>query len=604
MFINRYAFWDPTTWQIPKLYWDAFSDEQRIHAICKQLGKVIAYADYVGVNVDDIASRLKAIEEGQLDPYIVAKIEEWFTENQPAIMQTLAAHTQEIQLLSDEIDLIGANGWVTTNRIADGAVTAAKLDESIPSAISDNTERIEDIETNLDTIRATKYLGKSIAPVYVGDFMADLQHGCCVRVADLVYSFMSDSYSDTNSMVIVNNLATNSRAWTKQVALGHANSCAWDERRQCFWIAPHYLYSNGNQVATNNVYMYDPLFNARVDVNIGSQVYALSCDSVTGRVYAMTNAHDSVIKILALEPGAATNQWTLYTTINANDITRTGNTTVLQDFAVHDDVMYLVRNEGTGYILDMKNGDDVINPLQVNDVFTIEAVLSQNTFELGEVEGIEFGDDGILYNARNSLYGITGDGNHYQLNNAFVTALNVAGKAYPTNYYNQTVYNTLTLSADTQAEFCLGRSHIRSLNQLNHIKMSYSRVNIDGTVNEYHYVRLINTSVTVWVNGRYNVDRFILNGGTFGMYIVSGATLHLRSTTSDRAMDVTNANTVIFIRNAGTISMPANITSFIINSYMSNLIFLQQLNSPSTLTIGTTARGTGVYYGNAGVLTS
>ena len=136
MFINRYAFWDPTTWQIPKLYWDAFSDEQRIHAICKQLGKVIAYADYVGVNVDDIASRLKAIEEGQLDPYIVAKIEEWFNENQPEIMRLLDAHTQEIQILGEEIDLIGSAGWVTTNRIADGAVTAAKLNPDVMEAIS------------------------------------------------------------------------------------------------------------------------------------------------------------------------------------------------------------------------------------------------------------------------------------------------------------------------------------------------------------------------------------------------------------------------------------------------------------------------------------
>lgn len=76
-FVKRFEFWNPATWSIPSLYWDTFSQEQRIHAICRQLGKVIAYADYVGVNVDDIAARLKAIEDGQLDDLIIQEIETW-----------------------------------------------------------------------------------------------------------------------------------------------------------------------------------------------------------------------------------------------------------------------------------------------------------------------------------------------------------------------------------------------------------------------------------------------------------------------------------------------------------------------------------------------
>lgn len=89
--IKRYAFWNPATWSIPKLYWDAWSQEQRLHAICRQLEKVIAYADYLGVNVDDIASRLKAIEDGQLNDFIVAAIEEWFEDNEPAIITAIEA---------------------------------------------------------------------------------------------------------------------------------------------------------------------------------------------------------------------------------------------------------------------------------------------------------------------------------------------------------------------------------------------------------------------------------------------------------------------------------------------------------------------------------
>lgn len=89
-YIKRFAFWNPATWSIPKLYWDAWSQEQRIHAICRQLEKVIAYADYIGVNVDDIAARLKAIEEGQLDEIITAAVEQWFEDHEEEILSDIA----------------------------------------------------------------------------------------------------------------------------------------------------------------------------------------------------------------------------------------------------------------------------------------------------------------------------------------------------------------------------------------------------------------------------------------------------------------------------------------------------------------------------------
>lgn len=106
-YVKRWAFWNPATWSIPKLYWDAWSQEQRLHAICRQLEKVIKYADYLGVNVDDIAARLKAIEEGQLDDFIVSAIETWFEENEPEIVQAL-------ETLQDEIDGIVARPYQFT----------------------------------------------------------------------------------------------------------------------------------------------------------------------------------------------------------------------------------------------------------------------------------------------------------------------------------------------------------------------------------------------------------------------------------------------------------------------------------------------------------
>ena len=129
-YVKRWAFWNPATWSIPKLYWDAWSIEQRTHAICRQLEKVIAYADYLGVNVDDIAARLKAIEEGQLDELIAQAVEDWFEENAPQLLYDVqdlqaalpiseydAEHTVKDAI--DGINAIIGDGFTSENTVAD-----------------------------------------------------------------------------------------------------------------------------------------------------------------------------------------------------------------------------------------------------------------------------------------------------------------------------------------------------------------------------------------------------------------------------------------------------------------------------------------------------
>lgn len=189
-YIKRFAFWNPGTWSIPTLYWDAFSEEQRIHAICKQLGKVIAYADYLGINVDDIAARLQAIEEGQLDPIIIAAIEEWFEEHQAEILSEISDLENALPItdyapdntVSDRFAVIEgkfpitdiadnavtankiANNAVTANKIADNAVTGSKLaDDAVDTAeIKNNAvtyaKLSSDVRSAIDRNLSTKML--------------------------------------------------------------------------------------------------------------------------------------------------------------------------------------------------------------------------------------------------------------------------------------------------------------------------------------------------------------------------------------------------------------------------------------------------------------
>lgn len=160
--IPRFAFWNPSTWAIPELYWDTFSQEQRIHAICKQLGKVIAYADYLGVNVDDIASRLKAIEDGQLNEYIIDAIEAWFDENEPAIVSAIEQLESDVDALED---ILPKSEFTSVNTVK------KYVDDEIASEAS---TRSDDITALADKIPASAFTSTNTVKKYVDDAVTEI----------------------------------------------------------------------------------------------------------------------------------------------------------------------------------------------------------------------------------------------------------------------------------------------------------------------------------------------------------------------------------------------------------------------------------------------
>ena len=164
--IQRFAFWEPETWAIPKLYWDAFSQEQRIHAICKQLSKVIGYSDYLGTNVDDIAQRLQAIEEGQLDPYIIAEIEQWFEDNQPAIVNNIEAINNALPITD----------YDSAHTVSD-AISAANsrintINAALPIADYDSAHTVSDaisaVNSTINTV-GNRINNKPTKALYIGN---------------------------------------------------------------------------------------------------------------------------------------------------------------------------------------------------------------------------------------------------------------------------------------------------------------------------------------------------------------------------------------------------------------------------------------------------
>lgn len=95
--IPAYFGWTDFTAVIPSLYWDVYSSEQRYHAICKELNKVICYCEMVGDNVNlnaehiaELVDEFNKFKESGFYDYYAEQIEAWIDDNLPWLFKTIA----------------------------------------------------------------------------------------------------------------------------------------------------------------------------------------------------------------------------------------------------------------------------------------------------------------------------------------------------------------------------------------------------------------------------------------------------------------------------------------------------------------------------------
>lgn len=90
--------------EVPKLYWDVKSAEQRYFTLCKELHKLICYSDAIAEQLNSISEEL-AQTIAEFEEKINAQLEE----QNEAIAQQLAAQdlkvSQELQKMRDYIDM-------------------------------------------------------------------------------------------------------------------------------------------------------------------------------------------------------------------------------------------------------------------------------------------------------------------------------------------------------------------------------------------------------------------------------------------------------------------------------------------------------------------
>lgn len=406
-YVKRWAFWNPATWSIPKLYWDAWSQEQRLHAICRQLEKVIKYADYLGVNVDDIAARLKAIEEGQLDEVITAAIESWFEENEPSIIARL--------------DDIESDGWVTTARISDNAVTTDKIANDAVTAgkIADDavtTEKIADGSVTKDKISPeyTESVNNEIANIHrliekseylpivtdgwqsfksgnhttaAGFQYGWLLAGMTTRTDDDIYFVERYSNSDNGAVYKADRRANSVTQVINSIQVGHANDMSYHPTTNKFYILPGSSSVDADDpFYKNRIFEYNSLFTEMNSYDAPESWGCIGYDHVTEKLmfagwkggvweYDVEN-HVFIDQEIQLNP-------------IPNDLGFIG-----QGGGVYNNIAYFA----CGW--NGKNDDNLIMAYDLatgNLVKTYLLPLTSDIFPVGEIEDISFDSNGTMY---------------------------------------------------------------------------------------------------------------------------------------------------------------------------------------------------------------
>lgn len=92
-YFNAFTAFTP---EIPKLYWDVKSQEQRYFTICEQLHKIICFldcaSDKININhedIEDLKERFDDFIDSGFDDYFYAKIIEWLNSHQKEVWDAL-----------------------------------------------------------------------------------------------------------------------------------------------------------------------------------------------------------------------------------------------------------------------------------------------------------------------------------------------------------------------------------------------------------------------------------------------------------------------------------------------------------------------------------
>lgn len=258
---------------IPQLYWDVYSNEQRMKAICEQLCKVISYADMLGINVEEIRELLNDIQEGKLDPIINEAIAQWFEDNEPEIMAEIENLQTQIgegfdfgHTVKDVTDFLRENLFILMNTVGN---------YTVDNTVEQNINRVDDYgKETRELLRKHDYsepnfrcVGRFIAG---SDSNVSAQAGCVFEQNGFLYwaQLINSTVANQDRLVIVS-VESNTVVSDTLMEFGHGYTLSYNPTRKL-------LMTENSEVS--------PMMLIFIDVSNVANPYVISSYSVSSPI--------------------------------------------------------------------------------------------------------------------------------------------------------------------------------------------------------------------------------------------------------------------------------------------------------------------------------
>ena len=461
-----------------------------------------------------------------------------------ALAEETQARTEADQALQDNIDAEAAT------RAAEDARIEAK------------------IVTNQDVYTVT--------PSMVGDYMARGQACAAMVYGDTLYSLSTTNYDDYG-VIRRYSISGNTLIDEKRIRVGHGNSMAYNAAENAFYIAPVSRFSGGSSTNVQEVFKYDPTFSTLTVLQAPGDMHALSYDSATGIMYVMRSYHDGTVSIYTLENNAFNMVRTIDLTFMQN------NGSLLQDIAVYDGIAYISNYRGNVCKINLASGE-------LLGIFFVEKIDAGRIYDMGELEGFEFNESGVLYGVFTRPVNYAYDsGDGASVPDSHGCFVQIPVRNYVRNTVNGANVNHATLDCrgDRANQLYRGDAEIINPAVVSCRLDLFTTVRIYGSVTTNNIQQIQkNVNYQIEADATWTLTRIYLLGGICGLYINGGTLV----TTGQYVIDCVDRVGMIMIDINGTVSGPGATS----NS------FIRWTNAKVPVALG---RLTGMPNGTLGVMT-
>lgn len=425
-------------------------------------------------------------------------------------------------------------------------------------------------------------MGGYIAPTYEGSFESDEQNASCLHIGDYVYTFSPNNYDSTGT-VRVWDINTNSlHTQYNNVQMGHANSVAYDGTY--IYLLPLNTYSGGTQTRSDKLYRYPLNMSGRVEMQLPSEhPYGVTYDWITQKLYYVDTVNDTQTLYVYVYD-RSTETWSLVNSIANAQFAQTGigGNIQWQDFTIYNDILYAAKLDGTTFMISL-------SPLGICGTFRIGGINSTAVWRLGEIEGLEFDSDGVLWNMRTFNMGYRNTGERYNRSIGIVTTLNTHDTAWTDEMLLFQIYGTLTVVSPTK--FKLSRPEIHGINECVLRMDKYCRVDVPyGFTYTDRKVRIMDNLVIRVLGSMTISDTIEVDAGHTFLYVASedGHSGTVSFTGSSAAIDASTKPCQISLRNDGTVNVGGNITRFVNLGYAPSLFAVNAMGNLTDITVNNT----------------